>query len=83
MDIKFDAAAAEQLIQQMDVYCSGITKETRDILDVVGNSGEWNDTQMKEFQKNITEIAKNLNKALSFSSEYIRIFHQRVTELRG
>lgn len=83
MDVKFSAVAAEQLIQQMGIYCSDIQNETRDILDVLKNSGEWNDNQMKAFQNNMMELAKDLNKALSLESEYMRTFHQRVKELRG
>ena len=83
MDVKFNAAAAEQLIQQMGIYCSGIQNETRDVLDVLKNSGEWNDNQMRAFQNNMAELAKELNKALSLESEYMRTFYQRVNELRG
>lgn len=83
MDVKFNAVAAEQLIQQMGIYCSGIQNETRSVLEVLKDSGEWNDNQMKAFQNNMMELAEDLNKALSLESEYMRIFHQRVKELRG
>ena len=82
MDIKFDAAAAERLIQQMDKYCSGIQKEARDLLAVMKNPGEWQDNQMRVFQTNIYEIAEDLNQVLKMESEYIGTFHQRVEELR-
>lgn len=83
MDIKFDAQAAEQLLQQMDIYCSGIQKETKELLAILKNSGQWNDNQMKAFQTNITEIAKDLNQALILEGDYMRTFYQRVQELRG
>ena len=83
MDIKFDAAAAEQLIRQMSRYCQGIVDETRALLSITDSSSTWNDNQSVAFKNNMTELAKDLNKALSMESEYIRTFHQRVTELRG
>ena len=83
MDIKFDAQAAEQLLLQMDIYCSGIQKETKELLAILKNSGQWNDNQMKAFQTNITEIAKDLNQALILEGDYMRTYYQRVQELRG
>lgn len=83
MDIKFDARAAERLLQQMDLYCSGIQKETKDLLVILKNSGQWDDNQMKAFQANITEIAKDLNQALILEGDYMRTYYQRVQELRG
>ena len=83
MGIKFDAVVAEQLIQQIDKYCSGMQKEARDLLAIMKDPGEWQDNQMRAFQNNITEIAKDLNLALALESEYLRTFHQRVKELRG
>ena len=83
MDIKFDAQAAEVLLRQMDIYCSGIQKETKELLAILKNSGQWNDNQMKAFQTNITEIAKDLNQALILEGDYMRTYYQRVQELRG
>lgn len=83
MDIKFDSVVAKRLIQQMDKYCSCIEKEAKELLAVMKNSGEWQDNQMRAFQMNINEIAKDLNLALNLESEYIRTFYQRVTELGG
>ncbi len=83
MDIKFDASAAEQLLVQMDTYCRGIQKETKDLLAMMKDSGQWNDNQEKAFRSNITEIAKDLNQALRLEGEYMRTYHQRVQELRG
>ncbi len=83
MDIKFDAAAAEKLIQQMDKYCSGMQKETRALLDVLKNPGDWKDNQMQAFQANMTELAKDLQQALTLEGDYLRTYDQRVRELRG
>lgn len=83
MDIKFDAPAAERLLQQMDTYCTGIQKETKDLLAILKNYGQWNDNQMKAFQANITDIAKDLNQALILEGDYMRTYYQRVQELRG
>ena len=82
MDIKFDAAAAEQLLRPMDIYCSGIMKETKALLAVLRTPGQWNDNQSKAFQANITSIAKDLNQALALEGDYMRTYYQRVQELR-
>lgn len=83
MDVKFDANAANQLINQMNNYCSGIMQETRGLIELMNNTPEWNDNQTKAFRNNIVELTKDLKSALSLESEYMRTFHQRVTELRG
>ena len=83
MDVKFDVEAAESLIMQMDKYCTGVQKETRELLNILQNSGEWNDNQMKAFYNNICEMSKDLNQALSLEGEYMRTYYQRVKELRG
>ena len=83
MDIKFDAAAAEQLIKQMDKYCRGVQKETRDLRDIMKTSGGWNDNQKKAFESNINELAGDLNQALRMEADYMKTYDQRVRELRG
>ena len=83
MDIKFDARVAERLLQQMDIYCTGIQKETKDLLAILRNSEQWNDNQMDAFQANITALAEDLNQALNLEGEYMRTYYQRVQELRG
>jgi len=83
MDVRFNADAAERLLQQMDVYCSGIQKETKELLATLKSSSDWDDNQMKAFHANITELAKDLNKALMLEGEYMRTYYQRVKELRG
>ena len=83
MDIKFDAAAAEQLIKQMDKYCRGVQEETRDLLDIMKSSGGWNDNQKKAFESNINELAGDLNQALRMEADYMKTYDQRVRELRG
>lgn len=81
MDIKFDAVAAERLIWQLDKYCSGIQKETKELLLVMRTPEGWNDNQMQTFQLTINEIAKDLNQVLMLESEYMRTYYQRVREL--
>lgn len=83
MDIKFDVSAAERLLQQMDVYCSAIQRNAKDLLATLNNSSEWNDNQMKAFQANINNLAKDLNQALILEGEYMLTFYQRVREFRG
>ncbi len=83
METKFDANAAEVLLQEMNKYCLGIQKETRAILETVNLLDNWNDNQKKAFQNNINELAKDLNKTLSFESEYMKVFYERIIELKG
>ena len=83
MDIKFNAEAAEQLLQQMDKYCTGILKEAKELLAILKTTENWNDNQMKAFQANICEIAKDLNQTLALESDYMSTYYQRVQELRG
>ena len=83
MNIKFNAAAAERLIQQMETYCQSMSKDGSDILDILDAVGEWNDVQMQAFATNITEISKGLVSALNNYSEYMELYQQRVEELRG
>ncbi len=82
MDVIFDTKAADELLRQMDNYCSGVVKETRDLLNIVKDDSGWRDEQKKEFQRNIDKLAHDLNDALQIEGEYMRIFHQRVMELR-
>lgn len=81
--MKFDANAANQLIYQMNSYCAGIMQETRGLMEIMNNIPEWNDNQTKAFKNNVAAITKDLKRALSLESEYMRTFHQRVNELRG
>lgn len=83
MDIKFDANAAEKLINQIDKYCSGIQKEARELLVMLKEPRGWQDNQMRAFQTNVNEIANDLNQALALESEYMRTFYQRMMEVRG
>ena len=82
-EIKFDAGTAEQMISEMNAYCIGIQKETRDVLSIMTLKETWNDRQAKAFEANISSIAKDLNLALRHEGDYLRIYNQRVQELRG
>lgn len=83
MDVKFDANAANQLINQMNTYCVGIMQETRGLMEIMNNTPEWNDNQTKAFKNNLVELTKDLKTALSLESDYMKTFKQRVNELRG
>ncbi len=53
MSVKFDAAAAERLIGQMDGFCFAIQREAVDILDILELSGKWYYSQHRRFHENI------------------------------
>ena len=48
------------LINQMNNYCSGIMQETRDLMEIMNNTPEWNDNQTKAFRNNVVELTKDL-----------------------
>lgn len=83
MSIKFDAAAAEKLIEQMDQYCSSIQREATEMLDILEFSGEWDDSQHRIFLNCIEDVSRDLIKSLKLQSNYMQIFSERVAELRG
>lgn len=82
-EIKFTAAAAEKLVQEMEAYCQSMSKEGSDLLDLLESAGEWNDTQSQMFSDYIMEISKMLVEALGNYSTYMDIFSNRIAELRG
>ena len=82
MDVRFDSVAAEQLLKQMNIYCTGIVDETKHLLMIVNESYEWEDNQMKSFRNNMTALAGDLEKILKFESEYMNTFGQRIQELK-
>lgn len=83
MSVKFDAAAAEKLIEQMNIFCSSVERDAVDILDLLELFGSWDDLQYQNFHNNIMELNKDLLHALTLQSEYLQLFQQRVNELRG
>ncbi len=83
MSVKFDAVAAEKLINQMDLYCSSLQQEATEILDILEVSGAWNDPQYHAFYEDMLEISRDLVKALELQSNYMQVFAERVAELRG
>ncbi len=83
MSVKFDAAAAEKLIEQMDQYCSSIQSEATEMLDILELYGEWNDSQHQVFHDSVVEVSRDLIKAMELQSNYMQIFSERVAELRG
>lgn len=82
-EIKFNALAAEKLVQEMEVYCQNMSKEGGELLDLLETMGEWNDMQSQLFSEYIMEISKMLVKALGNYCTYMDIFSMRIAELRG
>ena len=82
MSVKFDAAAAEKLIEQMDSFCSSIQHEATEMIDILERSGDWDDIQHRAFHDNIMGISQDLVKALKLQSDYMQVFSERVAELR-
>lgn len=83
MDVNFNIDSAMKLLSEMNKYCSGIQKETQELISILKNTDNWNDNQKITLQSNIYNIAKDLNNALRLESEYMRIFSERINELRG
>ena len=83
MDVKFNADAAEKLIDSMDQYCLKIHAAAVDSLDILNYSDKWCDSRKDIFQRNINEVCEDLQKALILESEYMKIFIEKVNELRG
>ena len=83
MDVKFDATAANNLIKDMDRYCRNVSKETKSLRAIMKDNKGWDDAQSVAFTENVECIAQDLNGALSIESEYMKIYYQRVKELRG
>lgn len=83
MTTRFDLHAAEKLISEMDMCCTNIQNEARNLLMMVDEPSDWNDPQFFAFQSNINEIAKDMNTALKLEGDYMKTFYKRITELRG
>ncbi len=83
MDIIFNADAADNMIKQMDLYCRSVQGNAIQLLSVLKASGNWNDKQKVSFEMNMDELSKDLQNALRLESEYLRMYQQRVNELRG
>ena len=82
-EVKFNAAAAEKLIQEMEAYCQNMSREGSELLDLLNNVHEWNDSRAQLFSDAIMEISKMLVEALGNYSTYMDIYSKRVAELRG
>ena len=81
-EIRFNASAAEKLVQEMDAYCQSMSREGSEILDLLEGAGEWDDKQSQVFSEYIMEISKMLVEALGNYSTYMDIFSKRIAELR-
>ena len=82
-EIKFNAAAAEKLVREMEAYCQSMSREGGELLDLLENANEWNDSQSQIFTEDLMEISKMLVEALGNYSTYMDIFSKRIAELRG
>lgn len=83
MDIRFDNAEAEKLVMQMNKYCTGISKESRELKSILDEKEEWNDNQRRAFCSNIEVIMKELNVIIRQEEEYMEIFRRKIKELQG
>lgn len=82
-EIKFNGAAAERLVREMESYCQSMSQDGSELLDLLENAGEWSDPQAETFSENVMEISKMLVEALNNYSTYMDIFSKRIAELRG
>ena len=84
MEVRFDSEAAEKLLAQMDRYCKGVRKESKELNSIINNNnGGWDDNQRKAFCSNIEVIMKGLDVVNRQEEEYMEIFRQKVNELKG
>ena len=82
MDVKFDSMAAQQLLMNMDRFCREIQGDTKALLHTVDDAYNWKDPQNMAFQRNIYDVARDLEIALKVESEYMRTYASKVKELR-
>ena len=83
MGVRFDAVAAETLVQQMEEYCQAMSQEGAELLDILECTGEWKDIQAQSFSDHVMKISKDLVKELENYSNYMEIYKSRIAELRG
>lgn len=83
MDVRFDADAAERLIKDIYGHCSGVKRETQNMIRFTRDAEGWKDNQKLAFENNVMEIAKDLDHAIAAEVEYMKIYSEKVRELRG
>lgn len=83
MDVRFDAVAAQSLIDAMYTYCSSIQNDAKDVLKLIDSGKDWNDPQFQTFSDAVRQICSDLDKTLKLESEYLNTFQERVNELRN
>jgi len=83
LEIRFDANVAEILIKQMDEYCVIMNQETVNLLETLNLSGQWDDSQKAVFNDDVIVISKGLSKAMQMQTEYMKVFQERIRELKG
>ena len=81
MSIKFDLYAAERLIKEMDLYCTFLAQDVRELIRATNTYDLWNDKQKEAFKNNVTLIVSDLNSSLHFQGEYMDEFQKSVNEL--
>jgi len=80
---KFDIEAAKEMIEQMKQYCYSIQDNGVKLYNLPQNYPEWNDPQTDSFGRSMDELVNQLNRILTFQSEYLNTYNQRVEELTG
>lgn len=83
MDVKFDLNSAQQLISSMCNYCNSIQQDAVDVLKLIDSSPQWKDQQHQHFCDSVRLICSDLDKALRLESDYLKVYQERVKELRG
>lgn len=83
MDVRFNVEAAEKLIDSMDRYCLGINDAAVDSLRILNYSDRWCDSRKELFSKKINILYQELQQAINLESEYMDIYSEKVTDLRG
>lgn len=83
MDVRFDAAYAEKLIDNVNKSCNTIGQEATKLLDLLEYSGLWDDTRSKLFRQNIERICRDLEKSINMELDCMDEFKRCVDELRG
>ena len=81
MDVRYDAAAARLLIEQMEQYCADLQRNGQDLVTIIGYSEQWHDRQYDAFCNEIRQMFKDLNDAMAEQKAYIEAFKKRVQEL--
>lgn len=84
MEIKFDTKAAEELIRNMNSYCVDIVQQRKKLIEIMNNvNSSWDDYQSKAFDNHMRDIIEELNECLNNESEFMKIYQEKIIQLRG